>query len=241
MKINETNLKFGALSNRGATKRAILHHAEATKCTPEDIHRWHRERGWAGAGYHFLVRKDGTVWRLRPEGTVGAHATGANSDSIGICFEGRYQTEEMPQAQIDAGRELVAHLKAKYGFFTVQRHKDVGSTDCPGKKFPFEAIVAGAASVTPAPAPAPAKPAAKGDSWVRELAGCPTLRQGASGGITKLAQRRLIALGYSVGACGADGIFGAGTAKAVRAFQAAKGLGVDAIVGRNTWRKLLGL
>lgn len=264
MKINETNLKFGALSNRGATKRAILHHAEATKCTPEDIHRWHRERGWAGAGYHFLVRKDGTVWRLRPEGTVGAHATGANSDSIGICFEGRYQTEEMPQAQIDAGRELVAHLKAKYGFFTVQRHKDVGSTDCPGKKFPFEAIVAGAASVTPAPAPAPAKPAAKGDSWVRELqaecnrqgfsnqavdgipgpntlAGCPTLRQGASGGITKLAQRRLIALGYSVGACGADGIFGAGTAKAVRAFQAAKGLGVDSIVGRNTWRKLLGL
>lgn len=264
MKINETSLKFGSLSKRGSTSRIILHHAEATSCTPEQIHQWHLANGWSGAGYHFLVRKDGTVWRLRPEWAVGAHAQGANSDSLGVCFEGRYQTEEMPQAQIDAGRELVARLKAGYGISKVQRHKDVGSTDCPGKNFPFEAIVAGAASVTPAPAPAPAKPAAKGDSWVRELqaecnrqgfsdqavdglpgpntlAGCPTLRQGASGGITKLAQRRLIALGYSVGACGADGIFGAGTAKAVRAFQAAKGLGVDAIVGRNTWRKLLGL
>lgn len=42
MNIIETNLKFGALSTRKSTKRAILHHAEASKCTAEDIHRWHR-------------------------------------------------------------------------------------------------------------------------------------------------------------------------------------------------------
>ena len=59
MNIIETNLKFGALSTRKSTKRAILHHAEASKCTAEDIHRWHKQNGWSGAGYHFLVRKDG--------------------------------------------------------------------------------------------------------------------------------------------------------------------------------------
>ena len=100
MNIIETNLKFGALSMRKSTKRAILHHAEASKCTAEDIHHWHLQNGWSGAGYHFLVRKDGSIYRLRPENAVGSHAKGSNSDSIGICFEGSYMTETMPQAQI---------------------------------------------------------------------------------------------------------------------------------------------
>lgn len=266
MKINETNLSFGSLSKRGSTSRIILHHAEATSCTPEQIHQWHLANGWSGAGYHFLVRKDGTVYALRPEWAVGAHASGANSDSLGVCFEGRYQSEEMPQAQIDAGRELVAHLKGKYGVSKVLRHKDVCSTDCPGANFPFDAIASGAAGTAaskPATAPS-AKPATGGQQWIRDLqaecnaqgfsnqkvdgiagpntlAGCPTLRQGAKGNITKIMQQRLAALGYSLAPYGADGSFGAVTAKAVRAYQGAKGLAVDGIVGQNTWRKLLGL
>ena len=112
MNIIETSLKFkNSMTNRSATKRIILHHAEASQCTAEDIHRWHLNNGWAGAGYHFLVRKDGSIYRLRPENKVGAHAQGANSDSIGICFEGAYMAETMPQAQINAGKELVAYLK----------------------------------------------------------------------------------------------------------------------------------
>lgn len=139
--IIDANLPFGELSRRRATNRAILHHAEASVASPEDIQRWHLANGWAGAGYHFLVRKDGRVIRLRPEWAVGSHARGSNHDSIGICFEGDYMHETMPKAQIDAGRELVAYLKAKYGFETVQRHKDVCDTNCPGDRFPFEEIV----------------------------------------------------------------------------------------------------
>ena len=59
MKINETNLSFGSMSRRSATKRIILHHAEASNCTVQDIHRWHLNNGWSGIGYHFFVRKDG--------------------------------------------------------------------------------------------------------------------------------------------------------------------------------------
>ena len=73
------------------------------------------------------------------------------------------------------------------------------------------------------------------------LKGCPMLRQGNSGNITRLLQERLIALGFSCGSYGADGSFGNGTVNAVRNFQSSRGLDADGIVGTNTWRKLLGL
>ena len=139
--IIDAGLSFGSLSRRGSTNRIILHHAEASECSPDDIQRWHLANGWSGAGYHFEVRKNGTVHSLRPEWAVGSHAQGSNYDSIGICFEGNYMTEEMPKAQLDAGRELVAYLKAKYGIEKVQRHKDVCDTNCPGDNFPFDEIV----------------------------------------------------------------------------------------------------
>lgn len=113
----------------------------------------------------------------------------------------------------------------------------------------------------PAPKPAPKK---RYDSWVaalqkecnrqgfskqavdgepgpNTLRGCPLVRQGARGGITRLLQQRLISLGYPCGRSGADGVFGAGTQNAVIAFQRAKGLAADGVIGKNTWRKLLGL
>ena len=140
MEIIETNLQFKDMSTRKATQRIILHHADAKNCSAEDIHRWHLNNGWSGAGYHFLVRKDGTIYRLRPEDKVGAHAYGANYNSLGICFEGDYMQEDMPEAQKEAGKELVAYLKNKYKISTVQKHKDVCVTSCPGDKFPFDEI-----------------------------------------------------------------------------------------------------
>ena len=140
MEIIETNLEFKNMSTRKSTERIILHHADAKNCSAEDIHRWHLNNGWSGAGYHFLVRKDGTIYRLRPEDKVGAHAYGSNYNSIGICFEGNYMEEDMPAEQIKAGQELVAYLKNKYNITTVQAHRDVCATSCPGNKFPFDEI-----------------------------------------------------------------------------------------------------
>ena len=146
MEIIETNLEFKDMSTRKSTERIILHHADAKSCSAEDIHRWHLNNGWSGAGYHFLVKKDGKVYRLRPEDKVGAHAYGSNYNSIGICFEGNYMEEDMPEAQKEAGQELVAYLKNKYNITTVQKHKDVCATSCPGDKFPFDEIANSEAS-----------------------------------------------------------------------------------------------
>lgn len=73
------------------------------------------------------------------------------------------------------------------------------------------------------------------------LAGCPTLKKGAEGNITKLVQEKLISLGYDLGNYGADGDFGTATYNAVVKFQKDNGLTADGIIGQNTWRKLLNL
>lgn len=147
MQIHEANLKRnGNWSYRNSTDEIILHHAEAKSASVEEVNRWHLERGWTGIGYHFYIRKDGKVYRGRPEWAVGAHAQGHNSRSVGICVEGAYMTETMPKAQFDALVGLVREEMAKYPGAKVLRHRDVNSTDCPGTNFPWEALLAALSS-----------------------------------------------------------------------------------------------
>ena len=68
-------------------------------------------------------------------------------------------------------------------------------------------------------------------------AACVNVRQGARGNLTRIIQGTLYCLSYDPQ--GFDGIFGAGCAAAVRAFQTARGLSADGIVGRSTWEALL--
>lgn len=145
MNIVEHKYSFASvLSKRKSTKKIVLHHAAAKVCSVNDVHSWHLANGWAGIGYHFLVRKDGSVHEGRPVETIGAHASGANSDSIGICFEGNFEIEQMGATQKEAGAELVTHLKKLYpSIETVGKHKDYCSTACPGRYFPFDYIAKG--------------------------------------------------------------------------------------------------
>lgn len=142
MNIIETDLDFRAMDIRSSTEQIICHHSGVTVLqNVETIHNYHKNtNGWSGIGYHFYVRKDGKVYRGRPENTVGAHCVGSNYNSIGICFEGNFDKEKMEEAQLKAGQELVAYLKKKYGISNVKKHNDFGSTDCPGKNFPIDKI-----------------------------------------------------------------------------------------------------
>lgn len=66
------------------------------------------------------------------------------------------------------------------------------------------------------------------------------LKRGMKGADVRTLQAALIAYGYSCGAAGADGDFGAGTEAALKQFQTAYKLGADGIAGKGTWGKLLG-
>lgn len=161
MEIIETNLKFGSLSKRAKTVRIFLHNSGVTVLqSVEIIHNYHKNSlGWSGIGYHFYVRKDGKIYRGRPEEMIGAHATGdkANYDSIGICFEGNFNKETMGEVQKTAGQELVAYLKKKYNISKVQKHSEVNNTDCPGNNFPFTEIANATTVEKPTQATSPYK------------------------------------------------------------------------------------
>lgn len=144
MNIVEEKYKWsGSLSNRTDTKYIIIHH-RAGNGDAQSIHRMHiSDNGWVGIGYHFYVRKDGTIYRGRPLYSIGAHCKGKNKnyESVGICFEGDYQSETMPDTQLKAGRELVQYLKGIYPNAEIKKHGDFMSTSCPGKNFPFNEII----------------------------------------------------------------------------------------------------
>ena len=132
----------GPFSSRLLTKYIILHH-RAGNGDVQSIHSTHLANGWTGIGYHFYVRKDGAVYRGRPIESVGAHCTGRNSESVGICFEGNFQNEKMSDKQVQAGRELITYLKGLYPSAEVKKHSDFNATSCPGKHFLFEEIKRG--------------------------------------------------------------------------------------------------
>lgn len=83
----------------------------------------------------------------------------------------------------------------------------------------------------------PAKEAQKKPQTESVVYDMKTLRNGGRGTQVKVLQFLLNAKGYNAG--NADGIFGANTLKAVKAFQKAQGLSMDGVVGKNTWSKLL--
>lgn len=74
----------------------------------------------AGAGgvnvaAHFLVDRDGSVYRLMPETWMGRHTIGLNYSAIGIENVGGVEGEEdLTRAQEIANIELIRYLKKRY-------------------------------------------------------------------------------------------------------------------------------
>ena len=124
---------------RKETKEIIVHCA-ATKPSMDigasDIDRWHRERGWLKIGYHFVIKRDGTVETGRELEEVGAHAKGHNAISVGICMVGGLSEDNEPETNFTADQwssleNLVDDLKEKYPDANVIGHNDISSKACP--------------------------------------------------------------------------------------------------------------
>jgi hypothetical protein len=131
----------------------ILHHS-ATKDSGtvswNAIRRYHiNECCWSDIGYHFgIERIDDTgspddsfeilVGRMPDE--VGAHTTGENSRSIGICFVGNFDNEPPPEAQWNQGVRLVRWLCKEFGilFSNIYGHRSFAHKTCPGTQFDVE-------------------------------------------------------------------------------------------------------
>ena len=137
-----TNLTFGPLSPRRATRCIIIHHSASPDVSAAIIHGWHLQRGWSGIGYHFVIRQDSSIEAGWPADTIGAHAgPPANGDSIGICLAGNFMDYSPAGQQLQSLVQLLAYLREIYqADLEVLRHKDVASTECPGDLFPWPEI-----------------------------------------------------------------------------------------------------
>ena len=100
----------------------IVVHCTATQgnrtLSPEALDLMHRRRGFNGTGYHYYIRKDGTVHLTRPVERIGAHAKGFNASSIGICYEGGLNEDGKP-----ADTRTAAQRFALIDLLTILRHQ----------------------------------------------------------------------------------------------------------------------
>lgn len=231
--IVDPGLSFSSLSKRGRTTHLIIHHAAAEMASVETIHQWHKGKGWAGIGYNFYIRRDGGVFKGRGWEYIGAHATNSNSISVGICFEGDYEskTKSMPDAQFLSGAAVITLALEKYPTInTICGHRDIASTACPGRFFPLDEMIAMGKL---------GNISAQSDT---DSNGCPygtstaTVKDGGTGEAVCRCQwylNEVFDAELSI-----DGICGSQTLAAIRAFQEAKGLDVDGVCGSVTWAAL---
>lgn len=97
----------------------------------EELRKEHLRRGFSDIGYHFYIRRDGTVTPTRPIALAGAHVRGYNKYSIGICYEGGLDSGGRPAdtrtaEQRSALRLLVAQLLHRFrGEVRVCGHRDL--------------------------------------------------------------------------------------------------------------------
>lgn len=72
--------------------KEIIIHCSATKegqnFDIKDVDRWHKDKGWKKCGYQIVVKMNGQIQFGRGFKEVGAHCTGHNSSSIGVCYIG---------------------------------------------------------------------------------------------------------------------------------------------------------
>jgi N-acetyl-anhydromuramyl-L-alanine amidase AmpD len=70
----------------------LVVHCSATRASADigaaEITQWHRKQGWRTIGYHFVIRRNGEVELGRPQSEPGAHVSGFNGVSLGICMVG---------------------------------------------------------------------------------------------------------------------------------------------------------
>ncbi len=137
--IKEMHLQFcQPLIRRKSTDFIVIHHIGGTNrdVSAQEVHRWHLANGWAGIGYHYVIRKDGTIERGRPRDMVGAHCYGYNKNSLGINIVGEVSTPT--KAQLASAVQLAAYLCQLYQLKYAQRcviygHRELDKTFCPGK------------------------------------------------------------------------------------------------------------
>lgn len=119
----------------------IIVHCSATPegkdFTVQDIDMWHRHRGFKKIGYHYVIYRDGSYHRGRADEEIGAHCSGYNANSIGVCYiggcakDGKTPKDTRTEAQKKTLITILRTLKGRYPQASIYGHRDFCSKACP--------------------------------------------------------------------------------------------------------------
>ena len=126
------------------SKRVITEIIVHCTATPEykdytvtDIRQWHKARGWADIGYHYVVYRDGSVHEGRDVDKVGAHCTNHNTHSIGVVYvggvgiDGKTPKDTRTELQKVGLEALLYDLRELYPKAKIYGHRNFANKACP--------------------------------------------------------------------------------------------------------------
>lgn len=131
---------YNNLNTRSKTDMVVIHHTGNPvddDLSAREINASHQAQGWTCIGYHYVIRKNGIVEEGRPHWTVGAHAYGENSHTIGVHVCGNFEIGEPTAAQIESLAMLLANICSDYGLPIdrehIVAHRELMPTACCGR------------------------------------------------------------------------------------------------------------
>jgi hypothetical protein len=210
----------------------VVHHSEGpttqTVRSIQDFHMDDPDHRWSDIGYNFLVDDKGRIYEGRGWLVVGAQAIDHNTSGIGVCFIGRDGSDVTAAAKTSI-RWLYDEACRKAGRALAKRgHGQLSgnSTSCPGKT-----LQAWVNAGMPASVPV--------TDWMEAMVQkLPTLKKGDKGEHVETLRGLLLARSHPEVKT-VEGPFDATVEAAVRAVQEWGKVGVDGIVGQDTWPVLL--
>lgn len=132
--------KLNLSVNKRNIKELIVHCSatpEGKDYSVDTIRQWHLQRGFSDIGYHYVVYRDGSIHIGRDESIIGAHCTGHNTNSIGVCYiggcasDGKTPKDTRTTEQKQSLVKLLKELKTKYPQASIHGHRDFANKACP--------------------------------------------------------------------------------------------------------------
>ena len=124
-----------------AVNKVYIHCSASDETEHDDVEvmrKWHTTpspndptKPWSDIGYHYFIKKDGTVQTGRPLDRIPAAQGGHNTGSIAICLHG-LKKELFTEAQFKSLKELCKTILFAYnGEISFHGHREVANKSCP--------------------------------------------------------------------------------------------------------------
>lgn len=132
--------KLNLSVNKRNIKELIVHCSatpEGKDYSVDTIRQSHLQRGFSDIGYHYVIYRDGSIHIGRDESIIGAHCTGHNTNSIGVCYiggcasDGKTPKDTRTTEQKQSLVKLLKELKTKYPQASIHGHRDFANKACP--------------------------------------------------------------------------------------------------------------